>query len=614
MSDHPGSVPTASERIINDLNGVPVPSDDVLMEAQTILTYFLAEIQVSSVDSLTTGTLPPSLQDNSRSKLSHSIIQASHVLLSIAAANNKKTTRKALEHASKQLLFPGGQSGTSSTTCTSATSWWIVACVGAALSLESVQHQHQLRSAGSALASTMQATRSELTLDEQSSLLAAKEVMEALIVQEATTEFKMDWHIITGLSRALGMDATSDLKLSKAVATIVRRTIESDKASQDKLQVAAILALATVFQPWNDISPIQLVEAAIPLDLWHAAEQICVSACRSSDGEAAVLTLIDAALEAKTYRRADAFATDLYDVGGRSRFLEARFWHACDTIVKVVRKRAIPVMERQVERIDRAVEKVLQDPMVVVDDDSLAQTAKEEIRIFALRQLEESGDVEMAHRLAGIWNMEYVYDEEAVLAAQEARRKKYLQWEDFLPGSPPELLSTPEALLEAFANLHLDTTLGFDCEWGEDNKGVDLLQLANIKIALLIDIPALSSSVDGANALEQTVARLFASPSSTLVGFACRQDLSRLRSSPCARAVHWFGKSDAVVDLQLVVVGKDPKLSKLGLSRVCHNYLGKPLDKAEQCSMWTARPLSLQQRVYGALDAWVCVAVYNKIT
>jgi ribonuclease D len=119
-------------------------------------------------------------------------------------------------------------------------------------------------------------------------------------------------------------------------------------------------------------------------------------------------------------------------------------------------------------------------------------------------------------------------------------------------------------------------------------------------------------SVDGANALEQTVARLFASPSSTLVGFSCRQDLSRLRSSPCARAVHWFGKTDAVVDLQLVVTAKDPKLSKLGLSRVCHSYLGKPLDKAEQCSMWTARPLSFQQRVYGALDAWVCVAVYDK--
>ena len=606
------SVPTASERIITDLNRVPVPSDDVLMAAPAVLKYFLAEVQVSSVDSLTTGTLPPSLQDNSRSKLSHSIIQASHILLSIAATNNKKTTRKALEHASKQFLFPGGQSGTS-TTSTTSTSWWIVACVGAALALESVQDQQQLRAAGSALASTMQATRSELALDEQASLLAAREVIQDLILQEAATEFKMDWHIITALSRALGMDATSNVKLSQAVATIVRRTIESDEVSQDKLQVAAILALATVFQPWNDISPIQLIEAAIPLDLWHAAERICVSASRSSDGETAVLTLIDAALDAKTYRQADAFATNFYDVGGRSRFLEARFLHACDTIAKVIRKRALPVMERQVERIDRAVEKVLQDPMLVVDDDSLAHTAKEEIRAFALRQLEESGDVERAHHLAGIWNMEYVYDEEAVLAAQEARRKKYLQWEDVLRGSPPELLSTPEALLEAFANLDLDTRLGFDCEWGEDNKGVDLLQLANIKTALLIDIPALSMSVNGANALEQTVGRLFASPSSTLIGFACRQDLTRLRSSPCARAVHWFGESDTVVDLQVAVTEKDRTLSKLGLSRVSHSYLGKPLDKAEQCSMWTARPLSLQQRVYGALDAWVCVAVYDKI-
>jgi ribonuclease D len=52
---------------------------------------------------------------------------------------------------------------------------------------------------------------------------------------------------------------------------------------------------------------------------------------------------------------------------------------------------------------------------------------------------------------------------------------------------------------------------------------------------------------------------------------------------------------------------------ELGLSRVCQQYFGKPLDKAEQCSRWRVRPLSLEQRTYAALDAYTCALLYEKI-
>jgi ribonuclease D len=39
--------------------------------------------------------------------------------------------------------------------------------------------------------------------------------------------------------------------------------------------------------------------------------------------------------------------------------------------------------------------------------------------------------------------------------------------------------------------------------------------------------------------------------------------------------------------------------------------LKKPLDKSEQCSEWNQRPLSDKQRIYAALDAYVCAWIYS---
>lgn len=130
---------------------------------------------------------------------------------------------------------------------------------------------------------------------------------------------------------------------------------------------------------------------------------------------------------------------------------------------------------------------------------------------------------------------------------------------------------------------------------------------------LLIDIPAVSSTEEGAAALAETVGALLDSTEATVVGFAPKQDLSRLRASRCASRRHWLSGTRAVVDAQRMAWEDDPDLRKLGLSRISEAYLGKPLDKAEQCSMWSARPLTESQRIYAALDAWACVAIYEKL-
>jgi len=180
----------------------------------------------------------------------------------------------------------------------------------------------------------------------------------------------------------------------------------------------------------------------------------------------------------ETYCWADTYATQFYKTGGQSRFLEARFLHACDTIAKVIRKRMFPVIEKQVERVDRAVIQICNDKATIVntiieDPRTSVEKASDDIRQFALRQLEEAGDIDVAHRLATVWKMEYVYDEEVLKAALAARREKYLQWEELFPAiCVPELLATPAALIKAFSNFRqTEAVLGFDVEWGDEHQG-----------------------------------------------------------------------------------------------------------------------------------------------
>jgi ribonuclease D len=158
---------------------------------------------------------------------------------------------------------------------------------------------------------------------------------------------------------------------------------------------------------------------------------------------------------------------------------------------------------------------------------------------------------------------------------------------------------------------------GFDVEWGNDEEdsdyrdtGAALLQLATIHGVILVDIPALSSTVEGVNSLERNIGVLFRRPSTVLVGFNCREDLSKLRSSPYVGAAHWFPQNLVVCDLQSLT--KSTMGPSVGLSRCCEHYLKKPLDKSEQCSEWNQRPLSEPQRVYAALDAYVCACIYSK--
>ena len=445
----------------------------------------------------------------------------------------------------------------------------------------------------------------------------------------------------------------------------------------NKDRASPTLALVAQCQPWQFIKTDKLVRiTAADLDLWYSAELVCDASVasvtsnklgtsteknlmatsypkfESSDSIAthsidsslrqdtvAHLTtqaLIDTALDLRFYRRADLFASKFYAFGGPERFAESRFMHACETITKVVKRKQSQIIDKQVLRVDECVARASKDlNLSDVDENKVGigevpiETMSQYIRDFALRRLRSSNMSAAALRLANLWDMNYEEDP-VVLAEEEKRRQQtYVQWND--GGSPgniagksqplPELTSDAVDLAREFiVLLQSGDTVGFDAEWGDVN-GVAVLQLSTVSYSVLIDIPALSSNDEGCKALQATVGKLFAglTGARNIIGFSCKEDIRRCRDSPCSRSVHWFPHNNcAAHDLRPLIAEASPTLSgkggqHLGLSRSTESFLGKQLDKAEQCSDWLARPLSPEQREYAALDAWACAAIYAKI-
>ena len=454
----------------------------------------------------------------------------------------------------------------------------------------------------------------------------------------------------------------------------------TDCEGRAKEDITATLSIVANTRPWDNVDVEKLVRVACEMDLWYSAELLCDAAVgsvtfnenkaamatsfpreleaetllredlgafqsRSSDSIAHLATgaLVDIALDQRLYRRADTFASKYYSFSGPERYAEARFMHACDTISKLLKKRQVQIIDKQIERVDQMVERVTKDLKVASStntngcerkssfggDEIEIDSMSEHIRTLTLRRLRASNMHAAASRFATLWQMEYSQDPMQLMQELEKRRETYLQWND--KGCPgeiagvnlplPELISQPAVLMSQFRLLEDNAErVGFDCEWHDSINYVALLQLSTMTHCLLIDIPALTMTAEGCNALRETVGKLFSRSTKIkhVIGFSCKDDIKRLRASPSLNSgEHWFPENNLYIeDLRSLILEVSPLMMKakhFGLSRACEVFLGKQLDKAEQCSDWLARPLSLEQREYAALDGWACAAIYSKM-
>jgi len=289
-----------------------------------------------------------------------------------------------------------------------------------------------------------------------------------------------------------------DKELSQAVDDILCKQVFGISGDTDDNDVSTTtiskdiltptVSLVSNIRPWQhqtmNISIDKLITIAGELDLWLSAETLCDAAIESilsselesstKKKKAALATsfpngleaesilrdslvvvpkqvetiahlatgaLVDCALDYRLYRRADVFASKYYSWVGQARYAESRYLHALDTITKLVKKRQVPIIDKQIERVDSVVQRVSKDLTSTTtsgenqgkrirEDDIAIDTMSERIREFSIRKLRASNNHSAAARLAKLWDMEYNTDPLMMQAELQKRRETYLQWSE----------------------------------------------------------------------------------------------------------------------------------------------------------------------------------------
>ncbi len=186
--------------------------------------------------------------------------------------------------------------------------------------------------------------------------------------------------------------------------------------------------------------------------------------------------------------------------------------------------------------------------------------------------------------------------------------------------------SNPDMHMDkSYDDILLNSTWGIDCEWKPGvafgiHNPVSTLQLSTRRKTFLVDLQSIcQDSPTGPCEQENLEARLdpiliklFKSPTLPLLGYGILQDISKLAASfPHMKC---FLDYTSVIDLQSVssiVYSKASRENMSSLQKITAKLLKKQLDKSQQCSDWTQRPLSQDQIDYAMLDAAVLPQLLN---
>lgn len=153
----------------------------------------------------------------------------------------------------------------------------------------------------------------------------------------------------------------------------------------------------------------------------------------------------------------------------------------------------------------------------------------------------------------------------------------------------------------AIQEIKSHSVVGFDTETkpafrkGVNHK-ISLIQISNSDIAWLFRVnkigipPELVSFLEDENILK--------------IGAGLSDDMRRLRQ------VIYFSPA-GFLDLQKYVEAF--RIESKGLKKLTAIVLGYKISKSQQMSNWESAELSMQQQMYAATDAWVCLEIYNHL-
>ncbi len=166
---------------------------------------------------------------------------------------------------------------------------------------------------------------------------------------------------------------------------------------------------------------------------------------------------------------------------------------------------------------------------------------------------------------------------------------------------PIQLVASSEEIKEAVDYLAQQPYIGFDTETRPAfKKGqkyqVALLQLASEEKAFVFFLQKIED-------FEQ-ISALLCNKKVTKIGAATRDDIKTLNKL-------FPVNSSSFIDLQNII--ENYGIKELSLKKMAALTLNFRISKTQRISNWEADPLSEQQLVYAATDAWVSLMIYLQL-
>ena len=164
------------------------------------------------------------------------------------------------------------------------------------------------------------------------------------------------------------------------------------------------------------------------------------------------------------------------------------------------------------------------------------------------------------------------------------------------------VVDTPEMMRVAEKILKNKKALGIDTETRPAfSKGVQyemaLLQVSTEKCALLFRLQK--------TPLSKNIVNILANPDIIKIGAALKDDLRGLQKS--------IGKftPKGFIDLQNII--EQWGVQEKSVRKMSAIVIGAKVSKAQRLSNWEATNLTHGQQIYAAIDAWVCLEIYQKL-